>query len=208
MLGLIIKDFIQLKRILKTLVGIAIIYTVLAFLQGSSEMFATLGIMICVISCINSLALDEHSKWNQYALTLPFTRTHLVVSKYIMAFILASGMTIVCMLVELAVSQSFIKVLEVGVGSIVGSIISVTLLLPFIYKFGIERGRYVLMAVVMFPFVLALLGKEAGIEISVPFLAGMVQTIEHAPWILAVGAILFAACSLLISIWICKKKEY
>ena len=35
MIGLILKDLIQMKRLIKTLGGLVVMYIVLAFLQGS-----------------------------------------------------------------------------------------------------------------------------------------------------------------------------
>ena len=81
MIGLIVKDLIQMKRMLKTFVAIMLLYVVLGAVQGSSAIVGTLGVMICVMAGLSSLSMDEHGKWNQYALTLPYSRTQLVVAK-------------------------------------------------------------------------------------------------------------------------------
>lgn len=210
MTGLILKDLIQMKRILKTLVGLMILYIAIAVVQDSSEILVSLSVVICVITGINTLALDEQSKWNQYALVLPFSRASLVLGKYIMLFIMAVISAAVVMAVEGCIigGASLTAVAEVGLLSLLGSMFAMSLVMPFIYKFGIERGRYVLMAIVMIPFLVALIGKESGIPLPVSFIDNVFKTIEHNPWILVVLAILFVLCSLLISVQICKKKEY
>ena len=211
MIGLILKDLIQMKRILKTLAGLALIYILIAFFQGSSEIVITLSVVVCVITGVNTLALDEQSKWNQYALTLPFDRASLVIGKYIMLFIMACISSAAVMLLELCINRmagGISDLLVVGLGAFMGSLISTSLLLPFMYKFGIERGRYVLMAVVMIPFLLALLGEKAGITLTVPALDNAAQFVNRNPWILLVMALAFVMVSMLISVMICKKKEY
>lgn len=211
MIGLILKDLIQMKRIMKTLAVLALLYIVIAVFQGSSEIIVSLSVVVCVITGINTLAMDEHSKWNQYALTLPFDRASLVLGKYIMLLIMSCISAVVVMLLEGCIIRgagSMAGVFEVGIVSFVGSVFSMSLMLPFIYKFGIERGRYILMAFVMIPFLIALVGEKAGITLSAPSIGNALQTIEHNPWILVVIFILFVVCSMMISIWICKKKEY
>lgn len=208
MLGLILKDFIQMKRILKTLAGLMVLYMILALQQDSSELLITLGVVVCIIICINTLSMDERGKWNEYALTLPFTRSQLVISKYIMTCIMALIMALMAMIVEFFLSGELLAILETGVAAAVSSLLGVALVLPFLYKFGIERGRYVLMIVVMAPFVLAVVLQRTGANMSASFWSDLAQKIEHAPWILVVAIILMFACSMMISILICKKKEY
>ncbi len=71
MLGLIIKDFLQLKRILKALLGLCILYTLIAFAQDSPDMLVTFSVIICTISCMNSLMLAIYQKgFNQNQLKI------------------------------------------------------------------------------------------------------------------------------------------
>ena len=96
----------------------------------------------------------------------------------------------------------------VGVGAFVGSLLSMSLMFPFIYKFGIERGRYILMAAVMIPVILVILGERAGIVLSSPVLGNAAQFVDRNPWVLLVIALGCTAVSMMISILICRKKEY
>lgn len=211
MIGLIIKDLIQMKRIFKTLAGLALLYILIAFLQGSSEIVVTLSVVVCVITGINSLAMDEQTKWNQYALTLPFDRASLVIAKYVMLIIMSCISSAAVMILELCITKmsgGISALLVVGGIALIGSLLSMSLVLPFIYKFGIERGRYVLMAVVMIPFIFAILGEKAGISISAPALGNAAQFLDRNPWVLLIFALLCVVVSMGISVRICKKKEY
>ena len=126
MIGLIIKDFIQMKRLLKALAGLTILYVLLAFLQGSSELVVTLSVMVCVITGINSVSVDEYSKWNQYALTLPFDRASLVIAKYVMLFIISGISAFAVMLLEGCINKmsgGFLALMAVGGVSFTGSLI-------------------------------------------------------------------------------------
>lgn len=211
MIGLILKDLIQMKRLIKTLGGLVVMYIVLAFLQGSSEIFITWSVVVCVVTAINSLAMDERSKWDQYALTLPFDRESLVMGKYIMLVMMSAVSAFAVLLLEWGISCVNGRTPElflVGVGAFVGSLLSMSLMFPFIYKFGIERGRYILMAAVMIPVILVILGERAGIVLSSPVLGNAAQFVDRNPWVLLVIALGCTAVSMMISILICRKKEY
>lgn len=211
MIGLILKDLIQMKRIIKTLAGLALLYVLIAFFQGSSEIVVSLSVMVCVITGINSLGTDEQSKWNQYALTLPFDRASLVIAKYIMLLIMSCISAVAVMLLELCISRmagGISTLLVVGGVSFIGSLLSMSLMLPLIYKFGIEGGRYVLMAVVMIPFIIAILGERAGVKLSAQALSNATQFFDRNPWILVIIAFACVIVSMLLSVAICKKKEY
>lgn len=211
MIGLIIKDFIQMKRLLKALAGLTILYVLLAFLQGSSELVVTLSVMVCVITGINSVSVDEYSKWNQYALTLPFDRASLVIAKYVMLFIISGISAFAVMLLEVCINKmsgGFLALMAVGGVSFTGSLISMSLMLPFIYKFGIERGRYILMAVIMIPFLAAVLAGKTGVSIEIPAVEDIIQFLDRYPWTIIPLTLVCVIVSMLISVLICKKKEY
>ncbi len=208
MLGLIIKDFIQLRRIMKAFIGIAVLYILLSLLQKSNGLLVTLGIIMCTLSGVNSLAMDQQSKWDEYALTLPFDRTKLVVAKYVMLVVLAVTASIVTMLIEACAFGVGMNVLEVGATVFFSSLTGVSILLPALYKFGIEKGRYILMALVMIPFAVMLLLDNMGQSIPTEFLTRVMESIDRAPWLLVAGIAALVMVSMLISVIICKKKEY
>ncbi|MBR3762604.1 MAG: ABC-2 transporter permease [Lachnospiraceae bacterium] len=209
MIGLIVKDLIQMKRMLKTFVAIMLLYVVLGAVQGSSAIVGTLGVMICVMAGLSSLSMDEHGKWNQYALTLPYSRTQLVVAKYMMLSLLAGIMAVFTMVADIIIGRGISSsTAENGLVVIIGSLFTVALELPFMYKFGIERGRYIMLAVFLTPFVLAMIADKADITFSVPFIMGVIQFIEHNPWILVLLLGAWVVGSMMLSIQICKRKEY
>lgn len=209
MIGLIVKDLIQMKRMLKTFVAIMLLYVVLGAVQGSSAIVGTLGVMICVMAGLSSLSMDEHGKWNQYALTLPYSRTQLVVAKYMMLSLLAGIMAVFTMVADIIIGRGISSsTAENGLVVIIGSLFTVALELPFMYKFGIERGRYIMLAVFLTPFVLAMIADKADITFSVPSIMGVIQFVEHNPWILVLLLGAWVVGSMMLSIQICKRKEY
>ena len=209
MIGLIAKDMIQMKRMLKTFAAIMLLYVVLGAVQGSSGIVVTLGVMICVMAGLSSLSMDEHGKWNQYALTLPYSRSQLVVAKYMMLSLLAGIMAAFTMVADVVIGRGISSsTAETGLVVIVGSLFTIALELPFMYKFGIERGRYIMLAVFLTPFVLAMIADKADITFSVPSIMGVIQFIEYNPWILVLLLGAWVVGSMMLSIQICKRKEY
>ncbi len=87
-------------------------------------------------------------------------------------------------------------------------VLVISLVLPFIYRFGAEKGRLVLMAVVLVPFVIYVLMENMELHVQAEAIGKFFQALDKAPWLLFVAAAVLVLGSIFISIQICKKKEY
>ena len=207
MKGLILKDFLSLKRQAKTFVVMLILYAALGLMQDNASILIGMITVIISILPVTAMAYDEQAKWERYALTLPLSRTQLVVSKYILALllviigiVLGFGMSVAVTLLK-GDSLDVVTLVAVtltcaGVGVFINSA-----LLPFLFKLGSEKARMLMMAIMILPTVLIVIVAKMGLELNVTILKWMLLL---AP----VGLILMFVVSLFISIQIYKKKEF
>ncbi len=174
MKGLLLKDWYALWSYLRVFLIIELGFVATSFFSDAN---AFLLLYPCILSGMLSMTLiayEEKEKWNIYALTLPYSKAQLVSSKYLISLLL--GLSVVALS---ALSQFLAMIIDSAVSfSQILSQISLTLplslvptafLLPFIYKFGAEKGRIAYYVVIgAFCAVLGGLGAFQGQPITLP----------------------------------------
>lgn len=207
MRGLIIKDFLSLKRQAKTFGAMMVLYAVLGFMMDDSNMLIGMITVIISILPVTAMAYDEQAKWERYALTLPLSRTQLVVSKYILALVLIAvgivlGFGVSALITILkgetldAIMLGTVTLTCAGVGLFINSA-----LLPFLFKLGSEKARMMMMAIMILPTVLIVIVAKMGLTVNE-------GTLKMALILLPIFLVLLFVVSLFISIQIYKKKEF
>lgn len=166
MKGLILKDFINLRKYVLLMLGAAVIYVVLAFVNEDMSLLATFLVIFSAMLPITSFAYDDMAKWDAYALSAPVSRRDVVLSKYIFSFLcLLAGAVVALLFVLFTSSLQGIETDErwVVVYTIfVLGLAYIAILLPLLFKFGAEKGRYMGIAVLFIPFLIFMLLKNAG----------------------------------------------
>lgn len=201
MKGLLIKDLLNLKQIAKIYAAIIVVWAVLAYTADNSAFFGGVMMMLTVMVPLVSLSYDEKARWDRFALTMPLTRSSLVFVKYILMLICAAAGSALSLLIAVLISgdlqQSLINCLAfLSLGIIFASVI-----LPFIFRFGVEKARLIMMIIVIIPTVLGLIVSKLGFPEIDDSLAE--NALSFAP--LAAAVIWFV--SLLISEAVYKRKE-
>lgn len=150
MLGLIKKDLLIVKNNLK-LIGIVLTIFFILALQDKFDITITLPFiamiyLFAITLFISTFSYDEFNKWDAYAVTLPNGRKNIVKSKYITSIILVICALIVTLSLNYLISfindsLEFEKVISLVLGLTTGIIFVESIMLPIIFKFGIEKGR-------------------------------------------------------------------
>lgn len=156
MKGLIIKDFLVLKktgRVFLMLMGLYLIMTIFM----NTDM-GPLMVFICGMLSISTFAYDEQAKWDAYALTMPISKRDLVRSKYVLAIILCFIGAVAGVILSVA-SNLDAPLIDWG-GILIASGIALcasyvfnSLALPLLYKFGAEKSRVILLACYAVPLI-------------------------------------------------------
>ena len=214
MKGLILKDLLNLKKAIKTMLIVGIAYSI--FFSTVQPTFLT-GILTLLFSMqsLSSFSYDEYAKWDSYALTLPISRKDLVLSKYIlfMTFpIIGSVLSIILSTIIGLFKQTLIveEIFASAMGFLFSMEILLLILLPLIFKFGIERGRIMITVVSFSIFGIGFLVIKLIQALNLPFLSleQIYALTPIIPWIALVMVALIAYLSYQVSLRIVEKKEY
>ena len=150
MTGLILKDFLILRKTLRTYLLFLVVYVGLAFSGFWSPQFVSGFIMVMIaVLPMNVFAYDKQAKWDTYGLALPVGRTKTVAARYLCVLILCLS-TVVLELVFGALLFAAGKLEDFGeylfAGAVCGLMAALVnaVMLPFLYKFGPDRARVVL----------------------------------------------------------------
>lgn len=149
--GLILKDFLQLKMYRKTIILYIIVFAISSkSSSNSSQMLLALLPLIFGMFAIASFNYDAISKADKYILALPTTKKEVVRARYIFIMLATFVGALVGILLNILTTYIYTKTF-IDVGSIFMALISSTfvvvaiqsLYIPFIYKFGPEKGRII-----------------------------------------------------------------
>jgi len=148
MKGLLIKDFYTLVKQLKFVLLFLIIMMVIPGINQSAFAMIYFAMMP-----ITAMAYDERCKWDSLAAMMPYTAKDLVLSKYLLGYI---GMGAACMLSLganwiIKLFQHSSLTMEDALAILLIACAGMILLavnLPFIFRFGVEKGRIVFMVII------------------------------------------------------------
>ena len=154
MSGLIVKDFLILRKTLRSYLLILAIYVAVAFTGYWSSSFVG-GFMMVMVAMLpmNVFAYDKQAKWDVYGLSLPVGRTKTVAARYLAVLIMfaASAVLTTVLGVALNIAGRMEERLEEYLLScaicVVIAMLINAVMLPLLYKFGPERARIMLFGV-------------------------------------------------------------
>ena len=198
MLGLIKKDLLLIKKNLKMLLIIVIAYSFMTLGGDFDISFSTP--FLAMLAFISTFSYDDFNNWNAYAITLPSGRLNIVRSKYISSIIIAVISILVGLIISLApcfinnTTFNLIDNISTLMEVLFAIVILISLMFPFIFKFGSEKGRiWIFGIVICFTTVISIIShfikfdKIDGIIklldnlwfIAIPFIGGIILFISY-----------------------------
>jgi len=165
MKGLLIKDF----RILGQQKKLGIIYILLAVFIGYSmdgSFLISYLPLIAMILSISTLSYDSHDNGLSFLMTLPDGRKRYAMEKYVFSGIMLLGGWFFAAVIQFV--MFFVKKESFGVMEVLGMdivilpifMIILSLIIPFMLKFGSEKGRLVMIAIFGMLTLIIVVGKN------------------------------------------------
>lgn len=209
MKGLLLKDFYCLKQNLKYMFFVLLLFGIIFIPQGNNG-FSSVLIMLFAMMVITTLSYDHAGKWDNFALTMPITRKMLVQSKYVLLLLMLLAGIVISLLCSVigAAFKGFLDFTETGVEIGTVAMVAVwmaSLLLPLIYKFGVERARLFLMLVFALPVVIIMVVTSMFKDVSMPNITP--EQLAPLAAVLPILTIFVYIVSYMISVKIYQKKE-
>ena len=203
MKALLIKDMYTIVKMLKLYLGLIII---LAAIPGfSSTGFAVIYAGLLPISV---LSYDERLKWDKLAAMMPFSDRDIVVSKYVLGYILLAASAAVSYIGSLAAAAFMRETVSAELFSQLIQICAIGIILmsvnmPLMFKMGVEKAR--LLFIISVGFVIAAVSFSQRVYESAEVSSVEIGSISLPLFFAAVAVSLV---SMVISVSIYKRKEH
>ena len=215
MTGLMVKDFLVMRKSIKTYILFLAFYFVMAALGIFPISFITAMVQIIIMMLpLSAFSYDELAKWDRYAFSLPLGRRAVAGARYLFALSLALFAALFGLVSCLVLSGFFhdpnlvenclTVMVSLGLG-----LLYCDILLPLTYKLGPERARPYFYLVIFLPIILLVGASKLGMLDGLSFLEQIPEATAIAFALLLPLLPLFGmVVSYLISCRILERKEF
>ena len=153
MKALLRKDFYVLVTTFKTVLLIWMAFPLAAIVSPQNASFILYVGLVAGTLSSTLISYEEREKWPLFAGTLPLSRKQVITERYLFTLIMIVISTIIGAFVLLTyVIRGYGEYASPAllIQNFATSLVMPSLLLPITYRFGIEKGRYVVMFLVIF----------------------------------------------------------
>lgn len=205
MIGLLKKEYYLMEGQMKSWLIVAVFCFFYSYFMNADSFFFMLIILIGIMSTMTVFSLDKACGWDTYAISLPLTRKEIVEARYLFAFLIDIGVSLACCLLMLLrglinggvnIPESLHSLFQI----LLVTILMQLLLFPVIYKLGVEKARFVYMAVFIC-LSLGVLGISQ-LDDNGVVLAGIRINAEKIMQYGEAAAVILAAAGLFLSLWL------
>ena len=207
MKGLLLKDWYSIIANFRYFVFLLLIFIAASCFGGNNTFFLFYPCILSGMIAMSLIAFEEKEKWDVYEETLPYSRSQIVSAKYIISLIMSLATIIIILTVQTGMmiykgTFHIAEIIDLSIPLFIFSFLPTMLLLPFIYKFGCQKGRIVYYFILGFFF--ALIGLYSALSGN-----NLVIHMEHPLYRVLTFMILALAfiSSWLLSVHFYKKKE-
>ena len=176
MTGLIAKDFLVMRKSIRTYILFLIFYSIMAALGiFPVSIVTTLVQLIIMMMPLSTFSYDELARWDRYAFSLPLGRRAVVGARYLFALLLSLFAALFGLVSCLVLAVFFHdpnlveNCLTVTVSLALG-LLYCDILLPLTYKLGPERARPYFYLVIFLPIILLFGAFKLGLLNNLVFL--------------------------------------
>lgn len=209
MTALILKDIATLKKTLLLSITLCIALVVYGVYENEIFMIPLICTMIPLILTAIAFGYDTKSKFEQFAFSMPIKKSSFVLSKLFFAFVFGLFGS-VCLFLQLVIKSEMAidNIIFISLITLVASILISAIQLPFILKYGAEKGRLIMVLTYFIVFSLSSLLKAKS-----DLLTNVVEFFLNNSRVMIFLGIVFVSIVIIgmaikISILIMEKKEY
>ncbi len=149
MKGLIIKDLCVIKNQMRSLLLILVFFVFISIINKDATFTLFLVPFYMIMILITTFSYDEFNKWECYCNSLPLSRKEIVKAKYLLfnatsLIVLVLGILASIIVPNFIENTTFESIYASIIGVAFGICLVISLLIPFYYKFGSQKGRIML----------------------------------------------------------------
>ena len=216
MKGLLIKDILNMKNYMKQLILLLVFFMAYGVFLKNGTFVGSMITLMLSMQVITTMSYDEYAKWDKYALTMNINRKDIIISKYIFFTISIIIGIVVGITTSIAINQ--IAKLDTGMNEIIVTSIVVpcvfailfSIIIPVVFKTGVEKGRIVMMLILFIPAILvgAIVKISEKANITMPSPSNLEILMKFGALGLVLLTILAVFISYKISLSTYNKKEF
>ncbi len=160
MKGLLLNDLYTVRSYGRTLGLYFAVFGGISVITGNPSYAFTLAVVLVMTITLSCFTYDEFYHWERYAAAAPVSRRQIVAARYLLLLLLAAAgsiLSLACIAVASLLSPQ-VDLPEAVVSLFAAVTVDTTLFslsIPFLYKFGSQKGRGVMMFLFGLVFVLA-----------------------------------------------------
>ena len=166
MTGLLLKDLLVLRQQARIYLFMLVMFGAIALLNKDLSFAGGMAAILAVMMPITALSYDERAGWDRLALSMPVSRRDMVLSKYLLGAGFATAAFLLILILELVspTDKEAPRTALVQEALLYWSLSMVvfSVLMPLFIRFGVEKGRVLMIAVLFLPTGLLLFAARAG----------------------------------------------
>lgn len=170
MKGLLLKDLYQLRRYAKLYILYAVVFGGITIVTGEPSFFGAMAAVLIFSLPLSAFNSDEHYGWHKQALAMPLSRNTIVQSKYLLTGICLAGSLVLQLVISLICSLTKPRdIISLTIGGLTSTLmigLLMAVLLPFILKLGVEKGRILMMVLFGGIFVVIMAGSALALRFN------------------------------------------
>lgn len=146
MKGLLLKDFYMMKKYCKAYLLLVLVFVILSFIDNQNLFLIFYPCIFTGMLPVTLLGYDERSKWHTYSNTLPYSKAQLVSAKYLIG-LSTQSVLFICVAVVQAIKMKINGTLHLEEYLVLLTMLislsyfAPAISLPFMFRFGVEKGR-------------------------------------------------------------------
>lgn len=158
MKGLLLQEFYSMKQIYKVYGGAFLLYFIIGIMRQDVSGYGSVLLVLSSMIVVNMFGYHEKSKWEMYAATMPVSRKQMVQSFYAAGGIVMGGTALLCVIMNIVdvvmFGADFGELIWITAAFGEMALLYTSVFIPILIHFGVEKGRVVLIAVYLLPFLL------------------------------------------------------
>mgnify|MGYP001860355985 FL=1 len=154
MKGLILKDLLILKNQMRNILIVILGFILLSIWMENYFYIAFIIPFYIIMLVISTFSYDDLNNSNTYIVALPYDRKTIVKARYVLSLISIITAFLIGLILSLVIpmfnsDMDFMSTFASCTATILSVILVIALLMPFFYKFGVQKGRMILFIAIM-----------------------------------------------------------
>lgn len=161
MRSLVLKDLYNIGHNAKSMLLVLTVIAALLIPSSGVAGYIIVSAILCSMMIVTTFTFDDNSNWPRYAMIMPVSKKDVVMGKYIVLAIFCVIGSLFGLIISLIAGfalrkitldpAGIVELLLLTLAALAISLISGSMSIPLVFKFGAERARVLLLVSILVP---------------------------------------------------------